>query len=499
MTDFHSIAFREDIPVMHTRRNDGLTVIATRVPLKGFSEKWGWILSLEPNDGVLDNENVEALYDNTGRRYPKIYTRSDMAGYIDRWACHEWEPGYSDANAQVLDNDAINLSVFKENLIEDVLAEYKTIGAEQLGAVRSIVESGIKASISNNQKHFDDLRNTLNAIDTNNKLADSRKTQNLQLDIDNRLQLFMEDMRVKYEDLHTLLRLENSTYASNQQEWIRVRDRFLENLETIHTEVQNLAPLQQQAEQRISNLIGQLQTVVNEVGDQRIFKEQVVFLQKIDECLNAMHQRFDEKISKLEEEQKAQSSILVSEFKNLQQNMGEIQNSLIPIDVEDDSENLSDESKKIAKNAKTMSEKFMASIITANTRYYNTADKEVKNSFKQTNLIIYVGLSLLVFSVVSFLVTFFFHSNELAIITSGSGALLAAVATALGGMNKFHDKRTDEQLYALGRLDHMLKATHTQFLIEQIEDKEWQKQQLGNLINVYLSKDINQDNMKEKK
>lgn len=67
MTDFHSIAFREDVPVMHTRRNDGLTIIATRVPLKGISEKWGWILSLEPSDGVLDNENVEALYDSMGK------------------------------------------------------------------------------------------------------------------------------------------------------------------------------------------------------------------------------------------------------------------------------------------------------------------------------------------------------------------------------------------------------------------------------------------------
>lgn len=89
---FQEIILHEDIPVIHSRRKDGIVIIATRVPLRDVPpERWGWILTLGGKGEIIGYDDIEALQDNMGRRYPKVFLRPDMSNYIERWGCVEWE------------------------------------------------------------------------------------------------------------------------------------------------------------------------------------------------------------------------------------------------------------------------------------------------------------------------------------------------------------------------------------------------------------------------
>lgn len=140
-----------------------------------------------------------------------------------------------------------------------------------------------------------------------------------------------------------------------------------------------------------------------------------------------------------------------------------------------------DTTSKLSANAKTLSDRYITSLIATNTRYHNTVDKQVKDSFKITRIILLVGVSLLTLTIVSLLVTFFFHSNEIALITSRVGAALSAIATSIGGLNKIHDNAAERQLRTLDALSRSVKAVHAQFVVEQVNDETWKRTQLEQL------------------
>ena len=94
MPTFEELAKHTSYPVLHSKRNDGEIVIATRIPFTNSPwQQWGWILTLG-SQGKQPSDSFECLFDNAGRQYPKVYLHADIMNYIETWRCYEWEAGY---------------------------------------------------------------------------------------------------------------------------------------------------------------------------------------------------------------------------------------------------------------------------------------------------------------------------------------------------------------------------------------------------------------------
>lgn len=418
MSLFQEIAFNEDVPVIHARRKDGVIVIATRVPLKDMlPERWGWILTLGGKGEIIEHDDIEALRDNLGRSYPKVYLGADMVSYIENWECVQWGAGYSDGKAAILkENDFPDMKQFKEDLLCEITKKYQVSQDEQAQTLQEVIEKQVKDILTSDQQ--------------------------------------------KYSELH-------------------------QNLQS-HVDKNDIALLQYAIVQEIENTAEQVQTAIVEEATSQAAQMQGIILEKIEQQPYLSEQALSGYLDKLDRKQLEQLEALMMAMKDVQKCVAEMKDILVPMDTDDGSTNVDDSIKKLSTSAKTLSDRYMTSVISTNTRYHNTVDKQVKDSFKLTRIVLYVGAGLFILTIISFLVTLFFHSNEITLITSSVGAMLSAIATGIGGLNKVHDDAADRQLKTLANLSRSVKATHAQFMIEQVHDEMWQRTQFERLINQYL-------------
>jgi len=130
-------AAKDSCPVLHTRRSDGVVIIATRVPLGDIRlQKWGWILALS-NKNELTEDDILTLTDNAGKRYPKVYRLEEVQNYAEPWGCIDWEEGYEDdviipflSKSQVLPNEEREIE--RTRAFQQALSELQIHQQEQL-------------------------------------------------------------------------------------------------------------------------------------------------------------------------------------------------------------------------------------------------------------------------------------------------------------------------------------------------------------------------------
>ena len=239
----------------------------------------------------------------------------------------------------------------------------------------------------------------------------------------------------------------------------------------------------------LKDVTAKVQTAVFEKVDNQASQMQITLLEKIEQQPHLSLQDLSEHFNKLDEKQSFHLESLMVIVKSIQENIDGIKEALVPVDIDEENANTDDTINKLSTSVKTLSDRYVTSLINTNTKYHNTVDRQVKDSFKLTRIMLYVGIGLFALTIISLLVTFFFHSGEIAIITSGIGAALSAIATGIGGLNKFHDDAANRQLQTLSALSRSVKAAHAQFVIEQVNDDTWKKNQFEKLLSQYLISD----------
>ncbi len=158
MPTFDELALQGNCPVIHTQRRDEATLIATRIPLDDVRlERWGWILTLSHKDGRTDQDDLETLRDNAGRRYPKIYLPTDMKNYIEKWACTEWEEGYHTNGHQAVLARGItspSVDIVREDVLLQIFSELQERQTQQLGLLKDKVTEVVEVqSLLNSRGH----------------------------------------------------------------------------------------------------------------------------------------------------------------------------------------------------------------------------------------------------------------------------------------------------------------------------------------------------------
>jgi hypothetical protein len=254
-------------------------------------------------------------------------------------------------------------------------------------------------------------------------------------------------------------------------------------LESLQTKVEQLNEALKTVE---NNVITKVQTAVLEEVANQASQIQAIILERIEQQPRLSERDLSEHLNRLDEKQLDRLEALMVTVKSLQGYINEVKEALVPVDIDEGSASADDAINKLSTSVKTLSDRYITSLISTNTRYHNTVDKQVKDSFKLTRIILYVGVGLFALTVISLLVTFFFHSSEIALITNGVGAVLSAIAMGIGGLNKVHDDAADRQLKTLGTLSRSVRAAHAQFVIEQVNDEAWKRNQFEKLINQYL-------------
>lgn len=454
MPTFEELSQRTTYPVLHTQRNDGVIIVATRVPLTDVRlQQWGWILSQAYKVEHTSQDEFDGLIDGAGKRYSKIHSLADMQYYIEKWKCQDWEVGYF-AIGRATDNRVtvrLEDKIVQEDTFKNSIESLKIFQEKQTYALLHAISQQEKSF----QGPFENLSNGVDASLT----------------------------KMHQEIL--------SAYADQQEHLGEFVQNAFDNFDKAQSNDVALISLQTKVEQLnealkiVENSVAlKVQTtVIEEIVDQ-VTQLKTLILGKIEQQPQLSEHDLSEHFNKLDQKQLDQLETLMVAMEEVQKCIGEIKDILVPIDIDDaNTNNVDDAIKKLSKSAKTLSEKYVTSLINTNSKYHNTVDKQVKDSFGLTRIILYVGVCLFAFTVISLLVTFSFHSDEIALLTNGVGATLSAVALGLGGLNKVHDEAAKRQLSTLANLSRSVKAAHAQFIIEQVDDEVWQKTQFERLLN----------------
>src|SRR6266496_2484524 len=188
MPTFDELALQGEYPVVHSLRRDQATLIATRVPFADIQMgRWGWVLTLNHRDGRTDSDDIATLRDNTGHQYPKVYSRSDMQNYIEKWGCSEWEEGYHQ-NGHLLSLPKNTVSsgadIVREDVLKQLLSELEEHQKVQstllMDELNGRLEETRKELEMENAKNFHVLNDS--TMDYYNRLLDGSRTNNEILD-----------------------------------------------------------------------------------------------------------------------------------------------------------------------------------------------------------------------------------------------------------------------------------------------------------------------------
>ncbi len=520
---FKDIAFNEDIPVIHALRRDKVVVIATRVPLKDMlPEHWGWILTLGGKGEIIDASDIEGLQDNAGRRYPKVFLRSDMYGYIERWSCAVWEPGYSDGRGTLLKESGFpDMKQFREELLHEIIIIHHGSKEEQTQALQANLETQVQRLISHeqqtstascnavqnqiatndsellrqmlsiqgsNQHHWEDLEGIIVEEVKKGRDGVSGEVESMALEWQSAEQKFdfvIEEIKRSKDEISSEIK-DAQQQPQVKQKISEIAEEVKKSRDELSSEFKNIIVEQQRIEQKLDTVATHIQTTILE----RVESQNAV-LERIEQLPHLSEQHLEERPEMLNQKQVVRLDALAMVIQDLQKSISEVKDIFTPLDESEealsDGTTSSEEIKKLSKNVKTLSDRYMTGIVAMNNRYHATVDQQVKKNSELTSRIINVALVLLVISVISFVVAFFFHLTAIALITNGVVAILSAGATWFGAWSKIQDNAANRQLQALANLSNLVKTAHAQFIIEHIPDEIWQKTQYEHLLRSFIT------------
>lgn len=273
MPTFEELSQHTSYPVLHTQRNDGIIIVATRIPLTDVRlQQWGWILSQAYKVEQPSQNGSEDLTDSGGKRYSKIYNFADMQHYIEQWGCKEWEVGYFALGRTTNSRVTMRLEdkIVQEDTFKETIENLKKIQEKQANLLFNSINQQEKSS----KEDFNNLFNGIVAslAEMHQEIlgahADQRKY------IDNFIQSASNIFGKTQDDNATLISFQTHIEQLN------------ETLKSVE-----------------HNIITKLQTTVfPEIGNQ-LTQIQATILEKIDHQPHLSEQNLSEHLTKLDQKQ----------------------------------------------------------------------------------------------------------------------------------------------------------------------------------------------------
>jgi|SRR6266496_41867 len=135
MPAFNELSLQSTYPITHSQRKDGAILTAIKVPIDDVRlERWGWILTLSHKDGSYNQDDIATLQDNSGQRYPKVYTSTELLHYIEKWGCDNWETGYNSNKDRIHLNRItvpLNTDLLQREMLQETVEEIRNYQEEQ--------------------------------------------------------------------------------------------------------------------------------------------------------------------------------------------------------------------------------------------------------------------------------------------------------------------------------------------------------------------------------
>ncbi|WP_052888075.1 hypothetical protein [Thermogemmatispora carboxidivorans] len=502
MTSFAEIATLENAPVIHARRRDEVTVIATRVPFRTeMLERWGWIVTVVDGGGrTLEGDSIEILSDNTGGKYCKILSYREMLSYSARWDCCDWTPGYPGAPGSGRLSE-------EERLAHSIQDLHEALG--QLPRQQDL--TALSTSLQT-------LREQLTAIAVDTQPL-NEQLQQLKETLSEAVQTLEEKIHQNDSDLAQQILRTITMIEEEEQEW---QDRLSQSTAELRQSMDNT--LTEQLEASNHHLKESVQQILadHRQAMQDHLSRQEAHLEQLAQSAPAIEEHLHHQLSALEQKvdatlsnhitpaidgltgelraglpsvaEQLQATLQVSKSEILEQitqTMVEtraLKATLESTYLSEEEEPMDQEAKKLASGVQTLSDKYLNRIIMRSDQYLRDLNKEAKDAFRATQGFFGASLFCLLLTIAMITAAFLLGADPRLIAGSIFASIVSALTTFLGAWRQFQEKTASLRLQALASLMTNVRLAHLQFMIDHIADDSWRKEQYEQIVDQLLNR-----------
>ena len=469
MAKFEEVAYMSDYPVIHTHRKDGATLLATRVPLDDIRlELWGWILSLSYKDGHRDQDDIETLQDQSGRKYPKVYQLTDIQNYIEEWRCTDWavgyQPGKNIVNAELTaGNNKATGDVDLTNILEEKLTEVVAKQETQTGLIRdgiSDLRTGNRELFEGLQEHTIDAYNRLL-----NRIIESQQDIKKQIDIlDSEIETQVKQSQENLSDI-------TATIVKGQSQLTRENaERLLENIN--NQIIQQLLLVQTQIKEDIADPL------------QKAIHDYESILDIIKEEIKTGIENYNAHIQPLLDDHSNQLR-LIKEISD------KILESVSDTTEDSADENTSDTAaKSMARKVTNQIERITSGQHKLITDYFNNTKDEARSAFKLVRILSITGAATFVGIIVLAIIMAFLHLYDYTVLLGSIAGIGGAIATTMGRLSGGAQVKVSKQFAdSLLLLDRSYRPVVAQTMCVGYVDDDRRQQALDRIIDRLLASD----------
>ena len=509
MTMFEDIATLNDYSVVHSQRKEGVTLIATRVPLDDIRlENWGWVLSLSQKDARNDQDDIETLQDNAGRRYPRVYTLPDVQSYAEKWACTQWKMGYSnndymsDLEVNVIENDKTQEDVLLIGSLHDTVTALSSQIKIQHAEIYEKIEGQRVAFHTELKDQFVDLTEGMKKqIEV---LDDEVETLLLQTQetIIKPVEEAKKQIELLNEDVENqAMLIQKYTFDVVDTKSFEIREAAKKYLDDLIKEVQGQSLLVQRntlevVEAQSLAVRDETKRLIDIDGTET--KNQLSLIQKntidaIEGQFLITQQSIQKNHESVYEEIKTRLEVFSIQMRDLQEQTKKVLEVIEPdedVDAEKtENEDVVSTAANIARRATTQIERIAANQQRLSTSYYNNANKQAQEGFRLARTLTDVGAAFF-FVVIAFAVLMtFLHLYGYTVLLGAVGTIGGAIVTAVGGLNSLQASTAKQFARSHLLLDRSYRATIAHAMCNGYADETRKEQAIDKVIDGLLKSD----------
>ncbi len=544
MPTFDELSSQSAYPITHSQRKDGAILTAIRVPIDDVRlDRWGWILTLSHKDGSYNQDDIATLQDNSGQRYPKVYTITELLHYIEKWGCDNWETGYNSNGNRIHFSritTPLNTDLLQREMLQETLEDIRNYQEEQTKVLNEEIASQnqtvAEAVFSQLTPHF------TNIYGKQNQLSIFTEESRRQLDITSeRLTTLIEQITEKTQEQNSLLKVKieslltqiptaitqevtskfndlvdniDEQFDATDQESKKQSDMISERLTrlieqiTEKTQEQNsllkveIESLSTQIPTAITQEVtSKFNDLVDNIGTQLDATDQELKIQlsqiqsktsrTIEDCLTPLIENSQKQLEVIDKEIKASLAQQSDQIKYLQDQIKKVL-ELTDLKLEDtdktEDEDLAATANRLAKQPTTRIARIAASQLTIGNRYYDNVNEQSKRSFEIARRLSLIGGIVFIVTITIVIVAEALHiTHDSALLPLGT--IISVITELMAGLNLIYDKATKQFVRFHLFLDRIIRSSIAHAMIEEIKDPDRKQAAIEKVITELLEDD----------
>jgi|SRR6266496_1902167 len=474
MPTFDELSSQSAYPITHSQRKDGAILTAIRVPIDDVRlDRWGWILTLSHKDGSYNQDDIATLQDNSGQRYPKVYTITELLHYIEKWGCDNWETGYNSNGNRIHFSritTPLNTDLLQREMLQETLEDIRNYQEEQTKVLNEEIASQnqtvAEAVFSQLTPHF------TNIYGKQNQLSIFTEESRRQLDITSeRLTTLIEQITEKTQEQNSLLKVKIESLLTQIPTAItqEVTSKFNDLVDNIGTQLDA-------TDQELKIQLSQIQSKTSRT---------------IEDCLTPLIENSQKQLEVIDKEIKASLAQQSDQIKYLQDQIKKVL-ELTDLKLEDtdktEDEDLAATANRLAKQPTTRIARIAASQLTIGNRYYDNVNEQSKRSFEIARRLSLIGGIVFIVTITIVIVAEALHiTHDSALLPLGT--IISVITELMAGLNLIYDKATKQFVRFHLFLDRIIRSSIAHAMIEEIKDPDRKQAAIEKVITELLEDD----------